>query len=95
MDQLELHSARRVGGSIAALPDGRYEAQDVIEAVDGDLVSRCVVTVDGEESDDRLRGDGAAAPREPQLSLAVTRSGVLLRRHAPSPTPTFRPRAAP
>ena len=40
---------RRVRAALAALPDGRYEAEDIIEAVDGDLPIRAAVTIAGDE----------------------------------------------
>src|SRR6478736_86572 len=48
MDELHAYSERRVRAGIAALPDGRYTAVDVVEAVDGDLAIRVAVVVSGD-----------------------------------------------
>src|SRR5947208_12089943 len=41
MDDLYAYSERIVRAAIADLPDGRGEAEDVVEAVEGDLVIQC------------------------------------------------------
>jgi N-methylhydantoinase B len=68
------YAERRTRACIAALPDGVREAEDVLEARDGDLVLRLRATVDGE----RLVLDfaGSAAQHEGNLNcpLAVTHS---------------------
>ena len=48
MDELYDYSERRMRAGVAALPDGRYEAQDVLEAIDGELELRAAVTIAGE-----------------------------------------------
>jgi len=65
----ELHdyAERRVRAAIAALPDGRFEASDVLEAEEGDLEVRAAVTIDGDELEIDFAGTGAAARGEPQL----------------------------
>ena len=40
MAELHAYAERCVRAGLAALPDGRYEAVDVIEAVDADLEIR-------------------------------------------------------
>jgi N-methylhydantoinase B len=74
MDALHDSSERRVRAALADLPDGRYEATDVIEAVDADLEIRVAVTI----SDDRVEIDfaGTAPQHHGNLNcpLAVTRS---------------------
>src|SRR5438046_992284 len=47
MDELYAYSERMVRAAIALLPDGRWSAEDVVEAVDGDLVVRATVEVGG------------------------------------------------
>ncbi len=47
MDELLAYSERRMRAGIAALPDGRFQARDVLEAVGGDLELRATVTVEG------------------------------------------------
>jgi N-methylhydantoinase B len=74
MDELYAYSERIVRAAIAELPDGRGEAQDVVEAVDGDLAIRCAVEIDG----DAIRIDfaGTAPQYDGNLNcpLAVTKS---------------------
>src|SRR5205823_8733063 len=47
MDELLAYSERRVRAGIATLPDGRFEASDVLEAPEGELGLRAAVTVAG------------------------------------------------
>jgi N-methylhydantoinase B len=74
MDELYAYSERIVRAAIAELPDGRWSAEDVVEAVDGELTVRCTVEVDG----DAIRIDfaGTAAQDSGNLNcpLSVTRS---------------------
>jgi N-methylhydantoinase B len=74
MDELYAYSERMVRAAIAALPDGRWSAEDVVEAVEGELTIRCTVEVDGE--DVRIDFTGTAAQDRGNLNcpLAVTRS---------------------
>jgi N-methylhydantoinase B len=68
------YGERRTRACLAALPDGTRSAQDVLEAIEGDLVLRLRATVAGE----RLLLDfaGSAAQHAGNLNcpLAVTRS---------------------
>src|SRR6184192_1736271 len=48
MEELLAYSERRMRDGIAALPDGRYEATDVLEAKERDLELRVAVTIDGD-----------------------------------------------
>src|SRR5207248_4306262 len=48
-DELYAYSERIVRAALAQLPDGRGEAEDVVEAVDGDLPIRCAVEIAGDE----------------------------------------------
>jgi N-methylhydantoinase B len=48
MDELFAYSERRMRAGIAALPDGRFQARDVLETVDGDLELHATVTVEGD-----------------------------------------------
>ena len=74
MDELVSYSERRIRAGIAGLPDGRYEAADVLEAPEGDLDLRAAVTVAGSELE--LDFAGTAPQHEGNLNcpLAVTRS---------------------
>jgi N-methylhydantoinase B len=48
MDELFAYSARRMRAGIAALPDGRFEGLDVLEAIGGDLELQATVTIEGD-----------------------------------------------
>ncbi|HEY3462843.1 MAG TPA: hydantoinase B/oxoprolinase family protein [Gaiellaceae bacterium] len=74
MDELHAYSERMVRSALAELPDGRAEAEDVVEAVDGDLPIHCTVEI----AADAIRIDftGTAPQYEGNLNcpLAVTKS---------------------
>jgi N-methylhydantoinase B len=74
MDELFDHSERAVRAALARLPDGRFDATDVLEAREGELELRVAVTV----ADDEIVFDfeGTAAQHEGNLNcpLSVTRS---------------------
>jgi N-methylhydantoinase B len=74
MDELYAYSERVVRAGIERLPDGRFEAVDFLEAVDGELELRAAVTISG----DRIEIDfaGTAPQHEGNLNcpLSVTRS---------------------
>jgi N-methylhydantoinase B len=76
MDELLGYSERVVRAAIRELPDGRYEAEDVLEAEDGDLPIRAAVEI----RDDAIHFDfeGTAPQHEGNLNcpLAVTRSAA-------------------
>ena len=74
MDELHAYSERRVRAGIAALPDGRYEALDVIEAVEGDLEIRVAVSIAGDEVEIDFAGTAPQYPGNLNCPLAVTRS---------------------
>jgi N-methylhydantoinase B len=71
------YSERRTRACLAALPDGLREAEDVLEAPEGDLVLRLRAVVEGE----RLTLDFAGSARQHagnlNCPLAVTRSACL------------------
>jgi N-methylhydantoinase B len=74
MDELYAYSERMVRAAIADLPDGRGEAEDVVEAVEGDLAIRCTIEIDG----DAIRIDfGGTTPQYDgnlNCPLSVTKS---------------------
>jgi N-methylhydantoinase B len=74
MHELYAYSERMVRAAIAGLPDGRGEAEDVVEAVDGDLPIHCAVEIAGEEI--RIDFTGTAPQYDGNLNcpLAVTKS---------------------
>ena len=65
MDELHAYSERRVRAAVSALPDGRYEAADVLEGPDGELVVRAAVTVAGEEIEIDFAGTATSTARSP------------------------------
>jgi N-methylhydantoinase B len=76
MDELLAYSERRVRTGIAALPDGRYQAADVLEALEGELELRAAVTVDGEELEVDFAGTAPQHDGNLNCPLAVTRSAT-------------------
>ena len=74
MDELYAYSERMVRAAIADLPDGRGQAEDVVEAVEGDLAIRCTIEIDG----DAIRIDfGGTTPQYDgnlNCPLSVTKS---------------------
>jgi N-methylhydantoinase B len=74
MDELFAYSERRVRSALAALPDGRYEATDVLEPTEGELVIRAAVTVAGDEVEIDFTGTAAQHAGNLNCPLAVTRS---------------------
>ena len=77
MDELVDYSERRVRAGIAALPDGRYEATELLETAADELELRVAVTVAGDELE--LDFAGTASQHEGNLNcpLAVTVSACL------------------
>jgi N-methylhydantoinase B len=74
MDELYAYSERIVRAALADLPDGRGEAEDVVETVEGDLPIRCAVELAGDEI--RIDFTGTAPQYDGNLNcpLAVTKS---------------------
>jgi N-methylhydantoinase B len=77
MAELVAYSERRVRAGIEALPDGRYEASELLETSDGELELRVAATVAGDELE--LDFSGTAAQHDGNLNcpLAVTVSACL------------------
>ena len=75
MDELHDYSERLVRAAIARLPDGRFEAVDVLEPVDrGELELRAAVTIAGDELEIDFAGTAAQHDGNLNCPLAVTRS---------------------
>jgi N-methylhydantoinase B len=75
MDELYDYSERRVRAAVTRLPDGRYEAVDVLEPIDGgELAIRAAVTVAGEELEIDFEGTAPQHDGNLNCPLAVTRS---------------------
>jgi len=76
MDELYAYSERRVRAAVARLPDGRFEACDMLEAPESDLELRAAVYIAGEEIE--IDFTGTAPQHEGNLNcpLAVTRAAA-------------------
>src|SRR5438105_9628150 len=74
MEELHAYSERRVRAGIAALPDGRFEARDVLEAPEGELELHAAVTVAGDEVEIDFASSAAQHPGNLNCPLSVTRS---------------------
>jgi N-methylhydantoinase B len=74
MDELYSYSERRMRTGIAELPDGRYEATDVLEAIGGDLEIHATVTIRGEEIEIDFAGTAPQYEGNLNCPLAVARS---------------------
>jgi N-methylhydantoinase B len=74
MDELYAYSERMVRAALAELPDGRAEAEDVVEAADGDLPIHSTVEIAGDSI--RIDFTGTAPQYDGNLNcpLAVTKS---------------------
>jgi N-methylhydantoinase B len=76
MDELYAYSERRVRAALAALPDGRYEAADVLEAREGELAILAAVTIAGDEIEIDFAGTAPQHEGNLNCPLAVTRSAA-------------------
>ncbi len=74
MDELFRYSERVVRAAIAALPDGRYEAADVLEPLEGSLEIRAAVTIAGDEVEIDFTGTSPQHEGNLNCPPAVTRS---------------------
>jgi N-methylhydantoinase B len=74
MDELFAYSERMVRAAIERLPDGRYEAEDVLEPIGGELVIRTAVTIAGDEIEIDFAGTSQQYSGNLNCPLAVTRS---------------------
>ena len=74
MDELYDYSERRMRAGIAALPDGRYEAEDLLEPVAGELHVHATVTIADDAIDIDFTGTSPQHDGNLNCPLAVTRS---------------------
>jgi N-methylhydantoinase B len=74
MDELFAYSDRVVRAAIARLPDGRFEAEDVLEPSEGELTIRAGVTVSGDEIEIDFEGTSPQHGGNLNCPLAVARS---------------------
>ena len=77
MDELVAYSERRVRAGIAALPDGRYEAAELLETADGELELRVAATIAGDELELDFAGTAPQHDGNLNCPLAVTTSACL------------------
>ena len=76
MDELFAYSERRMRAGIDALPDGRYEATDLLEGIDGDLMLYVAVTITGDTVDVDFSGTWPQHAGNLNCPLAVARSAT-------------------
>jgi N-methylhydantoinase B len=76
MDALLAYSERIVRAGIARLPDGRFEASDVLEAREGDLDLRATVAIAGDEIEIDFSGTAPQHAGNLNCPMAVTRSAA-------------------
>src|SRR5881392_4104860 len=74
MDELYAYSERMVRAALAALPDGRGAAEDVVEAVDRDLPIHCTVEIAGDAIGIDFAGTAPQYDGNLNCPLAVTKS---------------------
>jgi N-methylhydantoinase B len=74
MDDLFRYSERVVRAAISSLPDGRYEAADVLEPLEGSLEIRAAVTISGDEVEIDFAGTSPQHEGNLNCPIAVTRS---------------------
>ena len=74
MYELYTYSERMVRAALARLPDGRGEAEDVVEAADGDLPIRCTVEIAGDAIGIDFTGTASQYDGNLNCPLAVTKS---------------------
>jgi len=74
MEELYAYSERMVRAAIERLPDGTRSAEDVVEAVDGELTIRATVTVDRDEIRIDFAGTDPQDAHNLNCPLAVTKS---------------------
>jgi N-methylhydantoinase B len=74
MDELYEYSARLVRAGIARIPDGRYEATDVLEPPAGALQISVALTVDGDGVEIDFTGTSPQHEGNLNCPIAVTRS---------------------
>src|SRR5437870_2472754 len=74
MAELYAYSERRMRAGIEALPDGRFEADDVLEAIEGELALRVAVTVAGDTVSIDFTGTSQQHDGNLNCPLSVARS---------------------
>jgi N-methylhydantoinase B len=76
MDELHGYAERRMRAAIRRVPEGRYQASDVVEELEGEAVIRATVTVRGDGVQVDFEGTAEQRPGNLNCPLSVTRSAV-------------------
>jgi N-methylhydantoinase B len=76
MEEILDYSERRTRDAIARLPDGSYEATDVLESGQGALELRARLTIDGEQLDLDFNGSSPQVEGNLNCPLSVTKSAA-------------------
>jgi len=74
MDELYAYSERALRAGIARLPDGRYEATDALEPIDGELLLHAAVTIEGDSVAIDFAGTSPQHDGNLNCPLSVARS---------------------
>jgi len=74
MAELYAYSERLVRARISRLPNGRYEAVETLEPLEGEVEIRAAVTIDGDEIDIDFAGTSQQHDGNLNCPLSVTRS---------------------
>jgi len=74
MDELYAYSERVVRAALERIPDGRYEAEDVLEPIEGELKLRATATVAGDSVEIDFEGTSPQHDGNLNCPLAVARS---------------------
>ena len=74
MDELYAYSEHMVRAALARMPDGTWSAEDVVEAVDGELTIRATVEIAGDEIHIDFAGTDAQDSYNLNCPMSVTRS---------------------
>jgi N-methylhydantoinase B len=74
MNELFAYSERSMRAGIAALPDGRFTARDLLEAIDGDIEIQATVTVAGDSLEIDFAGTSPQHDGNLNCPLSVARS---------------------
>src|SRR5205823_4838769 len=74
MDELYAYSERAMRAGISRLPDGRHEAVDVLEPIEGELVLRAAVTIAGDSIAIDFTGTSPQHDGNLNCPLSVARS---------------------
>ena len=74
MGELYAYSERMVRAAIARLPDGTWSAEDVVEAVEGELTIRASIQIAGDEIHIDFAGTDAQDAYNLNCPMSVTRS---------------------